>query len=127
MAGCALRSSLSSLPSSSSSFDLPWTRKNGVWSLAVTLWEASTSGAERPFDTVSDHQFVTAALTQPLTLTTVLGPMRMRGVDAEAVQSVIDLCFKLDPDSRPECTRLERYLTDFYECKMEERGRAREK
>lgn len=44
-----------------------------------------------------------------------------QGVEAEAIQSVIDLCLKLDPKARPECSRLDAYLTDFYECKMEER------
>ena len=42
-------------------------------------------------------------------------------MEAEAVQSVIDLCLKVDPESRPDYDRLKSYLTDFYDCKEEER------
>jgi serine/threonine protein kinase len=56
--------------------EIPWTKKNGVWSLAVTLWEVTTFG-ERPFDSVSDNQFVVAALSQPITLMAQLGKMRI--------------------------------------------------
>ena len=41
-----------------------------------------------------------------------------KGVESEAIQSVLDLCFKLDPESRPDCDRLKRYLGDFSECRV---------
>ncbi len=31
------------------SAEIPWTRTNGVWSLAVTLWEVSNCGTQMPF------------------------------------------------------------------------------
>ena len=44
-----------------------------------------------------------------------------QGVDVENIESVIDLCLKVDPDERPKCARLDRYLTDVYESQMEKR------
>ena len=41
--------------------EIPWTSQNGVWSLAVTLWEASHCGRARPFDSVPDASFVAFA------------------------------------------------------------------
>lgn len=42
-------------------------------------------------------------------------------MDVENIESVIDLCLKVDPDERPKCARLDRYLTDVYESQMEKR------
>ena len=57
--------------------DLSWMAKNGVWSLAITLWEITSFGS-RPFDSISDNQFVRFAMTQPITLTTTLGEMLIK-------------------------------------------------
>lgn len=45
-------------------------------------------------------------------------------MEAEAIKSCIDLSLKINPADRPNCDRLNRYLTDFYECRLEERKNA---
>ena len=98
--------------------DIPWTRKNGMWSLAVTLWECAAA-PRRPFEAVSDSNFVHSALNEPMTLAAQIGALRLTGTDAEAVQSVLDLCLKPDPKARPDCDRLRSYFEDFYDSRME--------
>lgn len=49
-----------------------------MWSLAVTLWEVSNLGTERPFDAVADNGFVAFAVAQPLTLANMLGDIRIQ-------------------------------------------------
>ncbi len=44
---------------------------------------------------VPDTSFVSMATSQPVTLTTMLGDIAIRGVEAEAVQSVANLCLKV--------------------------------
>ena len=45
-------------------------------------------------------------------------------MEAEAIKSCINLSLKVNPADRPNCDRLNRYLTDFYECRLEERKNA---
>ena len=69
-----------SSPSSSSEdeedHEFEWTTSNGVWSLAVTLWEVAAA-AERPFDSISDNQFVTTAVAQSQCLGDQLGDIKV--------------------------------------------------
>lgn len=37
----------------------------------------------------------------------------LQGIVGEPFESVISLCLKTDPNERPSCDRLDRYLTDF--------------
>ncbi len=97
--------------------EIPRTRKHGVWSLGVTLWEAA-SAPNRPFNAVADSAFVLTAKTAPLTLAAQIGPLRLEGADAEAIQSVLELCLRPDANARPDCDRLRSYLDDFYSSRM---------
>ena len=40
-------------------------KAENIWSLGITLWEVGTFAARRPFEAISDHQFLRAGLINP--------------------------------------------------------------
>ena len=44
-------------------------KADGIWSLAITLWEVLTTGSQLPFSEISDHQFVNFAISHSNLLT----------------------------------------------------------
>lgn len=88
-----------------------------IWTLAMTLWEVTHLCQLKPFEDIlpSDSSFLDRVESNADIL---LSPTRIQvaGVDVDAIESVIQLCVKRNPEDRPECHRLDQYLTDIYQC-----------
>jgi hypothetical protein len=81
--------------------------------------EVATFCRQRPFDDVTDNSFVETAVSQPLTLTTMIGDLDLpRCVEKDALTSALSSCLRVNPDSRINCHRLAEYLDGCYQARV---------
>ncbi|XP_059092146.1 serine/threonine-protein kinase LMTK2-like [Tigriopus californicus] len=113
----SLRDKLNSSPTETVSSVLGPNSGRSIWTLAMTLWEITHLCQLKPYEDIlpSDSSFLDRVESHADIL---ISPTRIKvaGVDVDAIESVIQLCMKENPNDRPECHRLDQYLTDIYQC-----------